>query len=157
MRINLTTVGQKMMDVQLQDLLERMMHQDPPHTNSEDSISFKAHRDVESVADPGILRAAREAVVTEKDRKKRDSLYFVICKVAANLDDQDAGPFHVISSSCEEDDGKRWKRFRRRGLRSWSPVTMVAKACLEGKEEGAVRGSRKVISATAGGRARKTH
>jgi len=80
-----------------------MTHQEPPRSNSEDSVSYKAHRDAESIADLELLQAAREAVVIEKDKKKRSSLYFVVSKVAVKVDDQDAGAFLIQQLQRESD------------------------------------------------------
>jgi len=91
------------MNRQLEDLIARMTHQDPPNTNSADSVSFQAYRDAEAISDPEVLRAAMDATLSETNKHRRDNLYFVVCKIALNLDDHEAGPFLVRQVHRETD------------------------------------------------------
>ncbi len=92
------------MNAQIDDLLRRLTHQDGPEIRSSvDSVSFNAHRETEKIADEAILSKAKAALVHEKDKKKRDALYFVIGKVALNLRHSDTSAFLIQQIKRETD------------------------------------------------------
>lgn len=94
----------KNMNAQIHDLLRRLTQQNGQEiTSSVDSVSFNAHREAEKIADEAILSKAKAAVVHEKDKKKRDSLYYVIGKVALNLSHSDTSDFLIQQIKRETD------------------------------------------------------
>lgn len=92
------------MNAKIEDLLLRLTHQDGPEIRSSaDSVSFNAHREAEKIADKAILSEAKAAVVPEKDKNKRDALYFLIAKVALNLRHSDTSEFLIQQLKRETD------------------------------------------------------
>ena len=96
-------MAQTKMNDRLRDLVEGMMHPNVVGTSVADSVSARAYREIESAADPALLRAALETVVLEKDKERRRALYFIIFKLAVNLKNQEACPFLIRQLERESD------------------------------------------------------
>lgn len=95
------------MDSILQSLVERMNdksdHIMAPGFDSSTTISWKAHREAEKLADSAFIPQLRTFIENEKDKKHRDSAYFILGYVAKNVGDQTTAQFLIDRIEKEKD------------------------------------------------------
>jgi len=86
----------------LADLIDRM-NRNEPVLNSDDSISWHAHRDAERLSDRMMVDELAEYVAGEKDKKKRDAAYFMIGKLGLQCRSVDCARILISSLQREKD------------------------------------------------------
>lgn len=79
----------------LEDLIERMVFTDPPRTNSVDRVSFQSRREAEVIEDADLLELAKLAVQKETKSDRKRAYYFLIGKIAKNLECQTRATFLI--------------------------------------------------------------
>ncbi len=92
---------------QLSDLIDRMCCKENS-SNSDDSISYKAYREAEKLSDVSLLPFLKETILlnqnnNSKDKKLRNSVYFIIGKIIKNSFDESACKFLVERLDVETD------------------------------------------------------
>ncbi|NDV94731.1 hypothetical protein D0T84_07335 [Dysgonomonas sp. 521] len=85
------------MDNYLTDLISRLSDRSDWGIikNSGDSISFKAHREAEKITDSGYIPQLIGYIEVEKKKERRDSAYFILGKIAKNLQDEKVAEFLI--------------------------------------------------------------
>jgi hypothetical protein len=78
----------------IKELVARMTVKEQYH-NSNDSISFKAYREAESIRDTSYISPLKNAIDIEKGTEKRDALYFILGKVGKNLSSGDIASYLI--------------------------------------------------------------
>ncbi|MBL0743333.1 HEAT repeat domain-containing protein [Chryseolinea lacunae] len=95
------------MDSILQSLVERMNdkndHIMAPGFDSSTTISWKAHREAEKLADRTLIPQLMTFIENEKDKKNRDAAYFILGHVAKNVGDQATAQFLIDRIEREKD------------------------------------------------------
>lgn len=89
------------------DLLDRMNYTDDRNMEagyqSSDTISWKAHREAESLKDAAFIPLLISFLDKEKDKKKRDKAYFALGHLAKNTNDITALNFLIKQVEKEKD------------------------------------------------------
>lgn len=73
----------------LVDLIARMEMSEPPCLNSEDSISWKAHREAETLADPSMVEELAQYLRHESSKERRTQAYFILGKLGKKVRGRD--------------------------------------------------------------------
>lgn len=87
---------------EIKDLLNRMSIREDVH-RSDESTSWKALRKAEKLTDPNIIDQLIQLNEVEKDKKERDRIYFVIGKIAKNINDSHALEYLISKLKVEQD------------------------------------------------------
>lgn len=69
----------------LVDLIKRMTIDEPRCLNSDDSIAWRAHREAEALADPGMVDELSQYLQNEGDKKRRRAAYFILGKLGQKV------------------------------------------------------------------------
>jgi HEAT repeat protein len=95
------------MEHYLIDLIDRMLDDSDQNKvagfNSSKTISWKAIREAEKLAEEKYIRQLIDFIETEKNKKKRDRAYFVLSKIAKNIDNLEATKFLIFRIAKEVD------------------------------------------------------
>lgn len=90
-----------LIEIYLNDLVERMTVKEQ-YQHSDDPISFKAHREAETIVDPRYIHILETTIKKEKNRKRRDALYFILGKLGKNLSSNDIANFMINRLRSED-------------------------------------------------------
>ena len=95
------------MEQYLIDLIERMSNNSDQNMSagydSSKTISWKATREAEKLTEQKYVEQLIEFIEKEKNKKKRDKAYFVLYKIAKNIDNQKATKFLIYRIEKEID------------------------------------------------------
>lgn len=85
------------------ELISRMTAKEDRCLNSDDSVAWHAHREVETLSDPSIVDELAEYLRTEKDRKRRTAAYFILGKLGRKVRTADCASILLLRLSNEHD------------------------------------------------------
>ena|ERR1017187_9800850 len=85
----------------LGDLVARMATPEPRRINSGDSISWKAHREAETLDDPSIVDELAEYLPHEPDKELRRQAYFILGKLGQKIRGRDCASILLSHLSAE--------------------------------------------------------
>lgn len=85
------------------DLIERMTRHETRCLNSDDSISWKAHREAETLADPSMVDELAEYLQNETNKDRRKSGYFILGKLGLKVRSSDCASVLVSHVNSEKD------------------------------------------------------
>jgi len=86
----------------LADLIRRMATVEPSPTNSEESISWHAHREAEALNDTSMLEELRSVLPSKRETGERSAAYFALGWVGANSGSTRAAGILVESLPSEK-------------------------------------------------------
>jgi HEAT repeat protein len=69
----------------LAELISKMTVKEKGGVNSDDSISWHAYREAETLSDPSTVDELAEHVINEKDKNRRSAAYFIIGKLGQKV------------------------------------------------------------------------
>jgi HEAT repeat protein len=88
-------------EVHINDLVARMTIIEQ-YRHSDDSISFKATREAETINDTGYVPILKTAIQKEKVRERRDALYFILGKLGKKLSSSDIANYMINQLKSED-------------------------------------------------------
>ena len=87
----------------LLQLIGRMTVVENSLINSDESISFAAHREAERIEDPSLLPELIEYLSQCSSKKERDAAYFIVGKLGRNVLSSECASFLLTRLACETD------------------------------------------------------
>lgn len=92
-----------MMQEYLIDLISRMTAKESRCLNSDDSISWQAHREAETLSNPSTVDQLAGYVSIEKDKQRRRAAYFILGKLGKKVRSLDCASILLFRLSYEQD------------------------------------------------------
>ena len=74
-----------------------------PLCNSEESVAWHAHREAETISDPSVLEELGESLLREKNKKRRQAVYFMLGHLGARVRGSDCARLLLSQASKETD------------------------------------------------------
>jgi HEAT repeat protein len=91
-----------MKDYNINQLIENMIIKEKVN-NSDNSISFKAHRIAENINDPDLIPILINIINNENNKNKRDAEYFILGKITKNTLNQESLKYLISRLEYETD------------------------------------------------------
>lgn len=88
----------------LVELISRMTTSEKPHLNSDDSTSWHAYREAETLSDSSMVEELAIYVLCEKDRNRRMAAYFVLGKLGQKVRSLDCAS--ILLSRLQQEENK---------------------------------------------------
>ena len=90
------------MKVEIDALIQRMTNKEK-YTNSQDSVSWNAHREAEKLNDYKIFETIKDRLEKKIDKDTKAAIYFIIGKIGKNLQSKEIGNYLLLRLKMETD------------------------------------------------------